>query len=213
MIKNRDLQNGNGIMDRANPHITGAELLLQMEKFGVDQKIRDATVDDNFAGFRDITKPIDVFAMNVITAPRSRAPVGTVVKEHFRSTGIRDGPRPNVQAYDFGKQQCNPTGRRWDKDSVRCFANVWDHEENPQHHCLSGRCEPTNDVNEDMRPKTCSPRDAGVEKCDSALYHSIDNLRKVFGAPRGDDATVSERDWKALWIDSKYPAGFTPGRR
>jgi hypothetical protein len=207
MLKNGDLK-----LD-VNNEITGTRLLEEMGKFGIDGKIRDNTVSDNFGGLPGLLKTINPFAMDVIRSPSRLAPRDTHVIEHFRSTGIREGG--GAHAYDFGKQQCNPGSERWNKHSVRCFANVWDHEEgsNPMHECMARQCVFSNDVNEAQRPRGCSAQDAGFEKCHSALYDSIDNLRKVFGTPPGSEATISDADWKALWLDGKYPAHFRRHRR
>jgi hypothetical protein len=211
MIKNGDLT-----LDLAHPMMSGLELLQAMENFystyGLDTKIVKQTVKGNFGV--DLGKYFNPFAMEGV----NKAP-GEAAPEHFRSTGIREGD--GEPAYEHGKHWCNPNGERWNKYSVECFANVWDHEPgyDEQHHCIAGPggCVRAHDVNEAARPKNddgsirCHEWDAGKPNCDSALYGSIDNLRKTFGTPPGDDATISDTDWKALWLDSKYPPHFTPG--
>jgi len=204
------IKNGDLTLDE-NSEITKQQFVDQFEQFGLAEDIIRVTTDENFR-----TNPlgkINPFEMNVIDKRlRPDGFPGSIVIEHFRSTGIRDGPRPREGAYNFGQKSCNPNLERWDKDSVKCFASVWDNEDKP-YECLGSKCAPSNDVNGEERPDSCSSQDAGFEKCESALYHSIDNLRKAFGTPRGTEATISDTDWKALWIDSTYPPNFKPNSK
>jgi len=172
------------------------------------------TLNGNF-GVGNLLGKINPFDLNVIDlpprpdgfSPRGTGRQDSVVKEHFRSTGIRDGP-PNEEAYDRAKRICSPNADIWDKNNIECFAGVWDHEV-PISESPTGF--QSNDVNEDARPSGCGPDDSGKDSCPSALYDSIDNLRRAFGTPRNSEyAVISNSDFRAVWLNSEYPPGFQP---
>ena len=202
-----------------------------MLRVGISKKVAEETTRDNFDHIGGADPELNVFQMNTVGGGDPPGP-----REHFRSTGIRDGPNPNNGVYaffdacaDFDEQSGFST-----TDITECATLVWDHDSFRTSSGLPAQL-PSNDLCDEnspvatgcpgivpsKRPPKCPRGASGLTGCDSEdatkdvepcclsqLHGAITFMFQEFGTPTGEGAFMSRSDMRALWIDSIYPPDF-----
>lgn len=198
------LKNGDLIPDK-NGVITKEQTLAAFMRVGISKKTAVESTDANFQSSICPNCPtsIDPFNMNTIKNGQNLpSPIGGA-KEHFRSTGIRDGSSPNVGAWNFAESRCVGSDRVWKLGENKCISSTWDIDIS-----MNGQIA-SNDIDAAKRPPTCTdPDDTGEEDCPSQLYGSINALFQEFANPTGPGGRLSTAEYTALWIEGEYPTGF-----
>lgn len=189
-------------------------------RIGISGKVVRETTDANFDHLPgdDDQKRLNLFAMNTIRTLHGGSPTDGAV-EHFRSTGIRDGPNgPDAQRYALfdAKRQSRGVWTQFDVSRAIAAFDV-----DPGHLNIYGENVTSNDVNDDhaARP-TCAPGESvhttslltgdpnADEACASNLHGAISFMFQEFGTPTGPNARLTQAQMRALYLFSEYPPAF-----
>jgi len=181
--------------------ITREQTLAAFLAQGVPEDIAVATTNGNFfSAACEVCPPtIDPFEMNVMgQGDVSSPPQGP--QEHFRSTGIREGPHggPEEGVFLFGEAVCLGGKAAWTRDDVECFTDLWDREQGCSGIAFS------NDVDELKRPEGCMMCESRKRNpaCQSALF---DTIMFMFESFKTDADSFEKEAFRAMWIDLEFP--------
>jgi len=224
LFKNRDL------LPDAMGTVSMQQTYEAMLRVGIAERVAHETSIHNFMSAACPTCPsrVNLFEMNTITTRRGTSSPPGLPHEHFRSTGIRDGMRPQGGAFGFGETQCHLSPTVTLAKNL-CFAALWDCEGScsaSQELTSVGKSShvPSNDVDVSKRPRqgtsvpdgqttrtltaVCAPNDSGETKCPSQLHGAIGFMFQEFGTPTGTNAEMPSHEYANLWLQAEYPAAF-----
>lgn len=184
-----------GLIFREDCTIQGPATHSLLLHIGVPDSIARSAVRSNFHGEEcpECPRSIDVREMNTVSGNDSSSPWGAP-QEHMYSTGIRDGPSPDVGLYDIAERTClDPDEGEWRAPHIDCLVSVWNRRDG------GGVLPVTNDVNNRrLDPSSCAPTQSD---CPSQLGSSIRNLHTVFQTGGG----ISRAAFRSLWLEGQYP--------
>lgn len=198
------IRNGDLIPDKRG-EIKNKQTRKALMRIGISQAVAVETTRANFKSKLCPTCPkrIDPFQMNTIPdGAKMVSPPGRA-QEHFRSTGIRDGPVPHVGRWNFAEQMCLGDAPNWRLKNNMCIAKTWDTEVQKK-----GQV-PSNDVETSKRPPNCrGPKTSGQANCPSQIYGGINFFFQEFATPTGVKGKIPKDEYTRLWLHGEYPSGF-----
>lgn len=201
------------LVPRVDGTVNMKQVLVAFAQFGVSMDFANRTTSTNFRGTVCPTCPVRVnlfHGVNVFpTRDLSIKKKHTVIHEHYRSTGIREGGG-NESRLLFAQRQCAPNGNWTTSAAVVCMTNVFDRDPG----CSYGNTLlASDDVDTAQRPtgcctdiqqdQVCCEGKAQNPQCSSAM-HTV--TKAVFNMLKDvNTETISSGDWRRFWINMEPP--------